>query len=151
MSGKPIREKIYVTYSVYRAVFFSLVTAPAIALFVGFILLSFNNSIAGSFLGEARSYVADTPVDKVRVCLFRKKVEQVQVMESSELPPPLVYKEKCMTTLIDADDWQQSVDSTIRQLYWKVAFLGLVLWCFQNMNFSVVIEKCKAIKNRRGL
>lgn len=151
MTHRAIKEISYITYSVYRAVFFCLITAPAIALLVGFFFLSFNNSIAGTFLNEARSYVADTPVDKVRVCLFKKKVEQIQMMESSELPPPLVYKEKCMTTLIDASDWQKSVDSTIRQLYWQVVFLGFLLWSFQNVNFSVVIEKCKAIKNRKQL
>lgn len=149
MYQRVTKEISYITYSIYRAVFFCLVTAPAIALLVGFFFLSFNNSIAGTFLNEARSYVSDTPVDKVRVCLFKKKVEQIKVMESSELPPPLVSKEKCMTTLIDASDWKESVDSSIRQLYWQVVFLGLLLWCIQNVNFSVVIEKCKSIKSRR--
>ncbi|EJJ8439530.1 hypothetical protein NKC17_004816 [Salmonella enterica] len=151
MNGKAIKEITYFSYSVYRAAFFSLVTAPAIGLFVGFIFLSFNNSIAGTFLSEARSYVADIPVDKVRVCLFKKKVEQVKVMESTELPPPSVYKEKCVTTLIDAGDWQQSADSTIRQFYWNVVFIGFVFWCILNVNFSVVIEKVRAIKYRKEL
>lgn len=146
-----LREFSSVSYTFWRAVFFSLVMAPAIVLFVGFIFLSFNNSIASTFLNEARSYVADTPVDKVRVCLFKKKVEQVQVMESTELPPPTVYKEKCMTTLIDASDWQQSADSTIRQFYWNVVFIGFLIWCILNVNFSVVIEKIRAIKHRKEL
>ncbi|EDT7384231.1 hypothetical protein AL854_004288 [Salmonella enterica subsp. enterica] len=146
MSGKAIKEISYVTCSVYRAAFFSLVTAPAIGLFVGFMFLSFNNSIAGTFLSEARSYVADTPADKVRVCLFKKKVQQVQVMESPELPPPSVYKEKCMTTLIDASGWQQSVDSTIRQFYWSIVFLGFLIWCILNMNFLVVMSKFNFLK-----
>ncbi|ENT8079593.1 hypothetical protein ACFGRM_004645 [Salmonella enterica] len=139
------------TYTCYRAALFCLVTAPAIGLFVGFIFLSFNNSIAGAFLNEARSYVADTPTDKVRVCLFKKQVQQVQMMESPELPPPSVYKEKCMTTLIDASDWQQSTDSTIRQFYWNIVFLGFLIWCILNVNFSVVMEKIKAVKNRKEL
>lgn len=147
MSGRTIKEISYVTYSVYRAALFSLVTAPAIGLFVGFLYLSFNNSIAGTFLSEARSYVADTSADKVRVCLFKKQVQQVQVMESPELPHPSVYKEKCMTTLIDASDWQQSADSTIRQLYWNIVFLGFLIWCILNVNFSVVMEKFKIAKN----
>lgn len=151
MSRRAIKEISYVTYSVGRAALFSLVIAPAIVLFVGFIFLSFNNSIAGTFLSEARSYVADTPADKVRVCLFKKQVQQVQVMESAELPPPSVYKEKCMTTLIDAGDWQQSADSTIRHLYWNVVFIGFLIWFILNVNFSVVIEKIRAIKHRKEL
>ncbi|EBJ4206756.1 hypothetical protein DUG12_24500 [Salmonella enterica] len=72
-------------------------------------------------------------------------------MESTELPPPTVYKEKCMTTLIDASDWQQSADSTIRQFYWNVVFIGFLIWCILNVNFSVVIEKIRAIKHRKEL
>ncbi|EAB2604780.1 hypothetical protein LJM48_004571 [Salmonella enterica] len=72
-------------------------------------------------------------------------------MESPELPPPSVYKEKCMTTLIDASDWQQSTDSTIRQFYWNIVFLGFLIWCILNVNFSVVMEKIKAVKNRKEL
>lgn len=151
MNGKAIKEITYFSYSVYRAVFFSLVTAPAIALFVGFVFLSFNNSIAGTFLSEARNYVADTPADKVRVCLFKKQVQQVGGMESPELPPPSVYKEKCMTTLIDVNDWQQSADSTIRQFYWNIVFLGFLIWCILNVNFSVVMGKIKTAKNRKEL
>lgn len=143
------------TYTCYSAAFFSLVKAPAIALFVGFIFLSFNNSIAGTFLSEARSYVADAPANTVRVCLFRKQVEQVQVLESTKPSPPSVYKEKCMTTLIDASDWQQSMDSTIRGLYWNVVFLGFLTWLTININLvgvkDLIMEKIKAGKNRGGL
>lgn len=148
MSGKTIKEINYVIYSVYRATFFSLVTAPAMGLFIGFMFLSFNNSIAGTFLSEARRYVADTPSDKVRICLFKRQVQQAQMMESPELPHPSVYKENCMTTLIDAGDWQQSADSSIRQFYWKMVFLGFFIWCILNVNFSVVIEKIKAVKSK---
>lgn len=151
MSHRAIKEMSYITNSVYRAVFFSLVTAPATALFVGFVFLSFNNSIAGTFLSEARSYVADTPVDKVQVCLIKKKTEQVQEMEATEPPPPSAYKEKCMTTLIDSGDWQQAADSTIRKLYWNIVFLGFLIWCILNVNFSVVTEKIRAIRHKKKL
>ncbi|UXY13562.1 hypothetical protein N7922_24740 (plasmid) [Kosakonia sp. ML.JS2a] len=43
--------------SLRRAAWFSLVTAPAIALFTTFVLFSFNHSLAGTFLDEARNLV----------------------------------------------------------------------------------------------
>ena len=48
-----------------RALWFSFVTAPALFFFVGFVFLSFNNSLAGEFMEEARSLVADAPPGKV--------------------------------------------------------------------------------------
>lgn len=47
--------------SLRRAVWFSFVTAPALALFFMFIFLTFNNSLAGTFLAEARGLAAGTP------------------------------------------------------------------------------------------
>jgi hypothetical protein len=52
-----------------RALWFSFVTAPALFFFVGFVFLSFNNSLAGEFMEEARSLVADAPPGKVWDCV----------------------------------------------------------------------------------
>jgi hypothetical protein len=58
-----------VVCTVRRALWFSFVTAPALSFFVGFVFLSFNNSLAGEFMEEARSLVADAPPGKVWDCI----------------------------------------------------------------------------------
>lgn len=98
-----------------QIIVFSFVTAPSVALFIVFMFFSFNNSIAGSFLKEARSLVDNTPSDKVNVCLFEKGAPQD--VELTKSPPEPVLKNKCITTLVDAADWQESVDGSIRYFY----------------------------------
>ncbi len=51
----------YVNRMLRQVFVFSFITAPSIALFVVFMFFSFNNSIAGSFLKEARGLITDTP------------------------------------------------------------------------------------------
>ncbi|EFF0561632.1 TPA: hypothetical protein ACNAJK_004688, partial [Escherichia coli] len=64
-----LKELSGVGYTFWRAAFFSLVKAPAIALFIGFVFLSFNNSIADTFLTSARELTGNVPSDKVQICV----------------------------------------------------------------------------------
>lgn len=45
----------------------------------------------------------------------------------------------------------KAIDSTIRQFYWNIVFLGFLIWCILNVNFSVVMGKIKTAKNRKEL
>ncbi|WP_241389452.1 hypothetical protein [Serratia entomophila] len=126
------------TYNCYRAAFFSFITAPAIVLFVGFMFLSFNNSLAGTFLSEARGLVGGADMDKVQVCTFNKPNPNFSDIKN---PPSPVYEKPCVTTQVDAVYWQRSVDSTIRQFYWVVVFFGFVSWCFGNGILHQVINR----------
>lgn len=117
----------------YRAVFFSFVQAPALALFVGFIFLSFNNSIADTFLSSARNLTANAPSDKVQLCLFKQEGQ----------PPKPVHtdKDSCVKTLTDASDWTKSVDKNIRHIYFLIVILGFVTWfVFGGMANQLVIK-----------
>lgn len=143
------------TYTCYSAAFFSLVKAPAIALFVGFIFLSFNNSLSGMFLSQARELTGNTPANKVQVCILKSPKEKTTDTTGIPTPPVYVKPEPCVTALIDASDWQQSMDSTIRWLYWNVVFLGFVTWLTININLvgvkDLIMEKIKAVKSRKEL
>ncbi|MDD7997501.1 hypothetical protein [Kosakonia radicincitans] len=112
--------------SLRRAVFFSFVTAPSLALFVAFGFLSFNNSLAGTFLEEARGLVAGTPADKVRVC-----APPLNTAGEGRVPPP-VLKPLCEPVLTDASDWQRSTDSSIRGAYKILVILGAFTWWLCN-------------------
>jgi hypothetical protein len=81
-------------------------------LFVGFVFLSFNNSLAGEFMEEARSLVADAPPGKVWDC-----IPPHNAPTDDGFPPVPVVKPGCERVLVDADTWQRSTDSLIRQVY----------------------------------
>lgn len=135
----------YVNRILRRVFVFSFITVPSIALFVVFMYFSFNNSIAGSFLKEARNLIDNTPSDKVNVCLFEKGAPQD--VDLTKSPPEPVLKNKCITTLVDAADWQESVDGSIRYFYWSSVIVGFVAWL--TFNFSA-LEELFYRRNRKG-
>lgn len=113
--------------SLRRAAWFSLVTAPAIALFTTFVLFSFNNSLAGTFLDEARSLVAGTPPGKVWAC-----APSLNTAEEGPVPVPPVAKPLCEPVMTDADIWQQSTDRSLRDAYKFLVIMGAFIWWFFN-------------------
>ena len=118
-----------------RALWFSFVTAPALFFFVGFVFLSFNNSLAGEFMEEARSLVADAPPGKVWGC-----VPPHNTPTDDSFPPVPTVKPVCERVLVDADTWRRSTDSFIRQAYLLLVILGAFVWWFCNgLTESVVI------------
>jgi hypothetical protein len=121
-----------------RAAFFSLIKAPAMFLFFLFIFFSFNNSLSGLFLSEARQLTGNAPNDKVQVCYLKTSREKIDVKA-----PVYVQSKPCVSVLIDASVWQSSTDSTIRFFYWNIAFLGFLAWLMLNINFSLVKGKIK--------
>lgn len=115
-------------HACWRAAWFSLVTAPSLVLFFLFMLLTFNNSLAGTFLDAARDLVVDAPPGKIWGCAppLSTPVEKVMPPENGNPggPPAL----RCERTTADAIAWQKSVDRLIRSLYVTVAFAGAFFW-----------------------
>lgn len=110
-----------------RAIWFCFVTAPALSLFIVFIFLSFNNSLAGEFMEEARSLVADAPPGKVWNCIPPRNTSP-----EDKLPPIPSVKPVCERVLVDADTWQRSTDRLIRHFYLGFVILGMFISWFSN-------------------
>lgn len=108
-----------------RGIYFCMVTAPALLLFVMFICMSFNNSISGTFLEEARHAVENTPPGKVRTCA--PPAEQVKTT------PPRLESYVCNSTLVDESIWQKENDRIIRGWYLMAVFISLGVWAFFNI------------------
>lgn len=109
--------------------FFSLVTAPALALFVVFIGLSFNASLSGYFLQAARELVDGAPAGMVNgtVCEPATALYGGEVKSLPEAVPPL-----CQNAVTDERSWQHDVDREVRRLYLLVSFIGLGVWLALN-------------------
>ena len=114
----------------WRAAWFSLVTAPSLVLFFLFMLLTFNNSLAGTFLDAARDLVVDAPPGKIWGCAPPLSTPVEKVMPQGNgiaAAPPDV---RCERAAVDAIAWQKNVDRLIRNLYVTVAFAGAFFWWF---------------------
>ncbi|HDN4658596.1 TPA: hypothetical protein ACIBVV_002583 [Salmonella enterica subsp. enterica serovar Potsdam] len=135
-----LRELSGVSYTLWRAAFFSLVKAPAMALFIGFVFLSFNNSISDTFLTSARELTGNAPPDKVQTCVFKKSKQELS---------SYVQKEPCVNTLTDAKDWSQSFDRSIRRIYWTIALLGFFTWFFFDGMAAQLMLKIGGMWERR--
>lgn len=111
------------------AAFFSLVTAPALALFVAFIGLSFSQSLSGQFLATAHELVDGVPVGMVNttVCEPPTALDGGEVRSLAK-PPPLL----CQNAVTDERAWQHNVDREVRSLYLLTSFIGLGVWLALN-------------------
>jgi hypothetical protein len=107
-----------------RGIYFCMVTAPALLLFGMFICMSFNNSISGTFLEEARHTVENTPPGKVRAC--------ATPTEQDKSSPPRLERYVCNNTLVDESIWQKENDRIIRGWYLIAVFISLGIWTFFN-------------------
>lgn len=111
------------------AAFFSLVTAPALALFVAFIGLSFSQSLSGQFLATAHALIDGAPAGMVNttVCEPATALDGGEVKSLPEAVPPL-----CQNAVTDEGSWQHDVDREVRSLYLLVSFIGLGVWLALN-------------------
>lgn len=111
------------------AAFFSLVTAPALALFIGFAGLSFNSSLSGYFLLAARELVGGTPAGMVNTTVCEPPVVPdgggVKLLPEASRP-------HCENAVTDERAWQYSVDREVRSLYLLISFIGLGVWLALN-------------------
>lgn len=106
----------------WRAAWFSLVTAPSLVLFLLFMLLTFNNSVTGTFLDAARDLVVDAPPGKIWDCATPLGAPPEN--GNPAVPPAF----RCERAAVDAIDWQKNVDRLIRNLYVTVAVAGAFFW-----------------------
>ncbi|EDS3139218.1 hypothetical protein GPD31_004274 [Salmonella enterica] len=149
-------EYVRAVRTLSRVAFFSLVTAPSLMMFVLFITLTFNNSIAGSFLSTARSLIDGAPDGMVinSVCDIpkmspddlsdeksipslsdEKSIPSLSAENSVSHPGSPMYLATCHPGLKKASEWQKETDSTIRQfillLYLLSVVMGLIVsWLF---------------------
>lgn len=140
-------EYVRAVRTLSRVAFFSLVTAPSLMMFVLFITLTFNNSIAGSFLSTARSLIDGAPDGMVinSVCDIpkmspddlsdEKSIPSLSAENSVSHQGSPMYLATCHPGLKKASEWQKETDSTIRQfillLYLLSVFMGLIVsWLF---------------------
>lgn len=125
------------------AAFSSLITAPATGFFILFMCLALNNSLASTFLTQARSLVGDAPAGMVKEC--------IQPQSSPPDPPhakPSALN-TCKLTFIDEDEWKESVDNSIRQFYLTFVVMGLLCWFFANNRQEGLVSWLRELKRKK--
>lgn len=111
------------------AAFFSLVTAPALALFVVFVGLSFNASISGYFLQASHALVDGAPPGTVNALVCEPPAalpgDEVKALAEANLS-------RCHDVPKDERIWQHDTDRRIRWLYTLSSLIGLGVWLALN-------------------
>ena len=104
-------------------------TAPALALFVAFVGLSFNASVSGYFLLAAHELVDGAPPGTVntQVCEPPAALDGGEAQTLTEAYPPL-----CNNLQKDDRVWQRDTDRSLRTLYLLTSLLGLGVWLVLN-------------------
>ena len=124
------------------AAFSCLITAPATGFFILFMCLALNNSLADSFIKQARALVNDVPPGMVRECIQpRSSVPVSPVLKPSAL-------NTCKEVLTDEDDWKASVDNRIQQFYLIFVAMGLLCWLFTNNRLAELISGLQKLKRK---
>lgn len=91
-------------------------------------LLTFNNSVTGTFLDAARALVVDTPPGKIWDCAPPLSAPVEKVMPPGNGNPAVPPAFRCERAAVDAIAWQKNVDRLIRNLYVTVAVAGAFFW-----------------------
>lgn len=119
-----------IVHSLRRAAFFSLVTAPALALFafVVMLMLMLAGSPTGQFIEVARSLVGNAAPGEIMAC--------EPVPQKAEWPPspPERTDVLCKQQPVDARQWIQQTDRSLMDLYLTVSFMGLLVWLYCNVS-----------------
>ena len=111
------------------AAFFSLVTAPALALLVVFVGLSFNASLSGYFLQAAHELVdgAQPGTVNTQVCELPAVLDGGEVKALAE-----AYRQRCHDIPKDDRVWQRDTDRSLRTLYLLTSLPGPGVWLALN-------------------
>ncbi|HCR1943868.1 hypothetical protein ABKW25_20560 (plasmid) [Enterobacter hormaechei] len=124
------------------AAFSCLITAPATGFFILVMCLALNNSLADSFIKQARALVSDVPAGMVRECIQpRSSVPVSPVLKPSAL-------NTCKEVFTDEDDWKASVDNRIQQFYIIFVAMGLLCWLFTNNRLAELISGLQKLKRK---
>jgi len=108
--------------------FFSLVTAPAQALFAFAVILMLAGSPTGQFIEVARSLVSNTAPGEIMAC--------EPVTQKAEWPPETPERTDvlCKQQPVDASQWIQQTDRALLDLYLTVSLLGFLVWICSNLS-----------------
>lgn len=115
------REIFHFIVSAGRVLFFSMVTAPAVVLFVIVLLLAGRGSLTGWYIDDARGLVGNAPAGMVMDCISEKPSPSL----SEGVPPPSVNPEPCTKTPVDAARYAALADSTLLAMWKLVAIVAL--------------------------
>lgn len=116
------REILPFVASAGHALFFSVVTAPAVVLFVIVIMTSQSGSLTGWYIDNARSLVGNAPAGMVMECTGRAEPSPVWRGDS---PPPQYVKPPCIKTPVDAASYAATQDSIMLNLWAIIAIVAL--------------------------
>lgn len=114
---------LYRTTATYRScAFFTLVSGPAIAMFIAFVCLSFSGSPSAQLLDTARNVIDGAPVGKLLVCAD----------DPISTTPPTLLVTPCAREAVDESKVTALWDSIFRYFYMFSAALAFAVWCFMN-------------------
>lgn len=116
------REILPFVASAGRALFFSVVTAPAVALFVIVIMTSRHGSLTGWYIDNARSLVGNAPAGMVMECTGSA---EPSAPWTGDNPPPLYVKPPCTETPVDAASYAATQDSIMLNIWGIIAIVAL--------------------------
>lgn len=108
--------------TIRRCAFFSLVTGPALAIFIAFVCLSFSGSPSAQLLDAVRNIIDGAPVGKLLVC----------ANESISTTPPTPVVTPCLREAVDESTMTALWDQTFRMFYLVSAALAFAIWCIVN-------------------
>jgi hypothetical protein len=114
--------------SLRRVAFFSLVTAPAQALFAFAVILMLTGSPTGRFIEVARSLVGNAAPGEIMAC------EPVPQKAKWPPSPPERTDVLCKQQPVDASQWIQQTDRALLDLYLTVSLLGFLVWVSSNFS-----------------
>lgn len=119
---------INLVHTLRRAAFFSLVTAPAQALFAFAVILMLAGSPTGQFIEVARSMVGNAAPGEIMAC--------EPVPQKAEWPPSAPERTGvlCKQQPVDASQWIQQTDRALLDLYLTVSLLGFLVWICSNLS-----------------
>jgi len=119
---------INLVHSLRRVAFFSLVNAPAQALFAFAVILMLAGSPTGQFIAVARSLVGNTAPGEIMAC--------EPVPQKAEWPPSAPERTDvlCKQQPVDASQWIQQTDRALLDLYLTVSLLGFLVWICSNLS-----------------
>lgn len=116
------REIVPFVASAGRALFFSVITVPAVMLFVIIILISLRGSLTGWYINDARSLVGNAPAGMVMRCLDSEPSPTL----SGDVPPPQYVKpEPCTKTPVAASGYASMTDSTLLAVWKLISMMAL--------------------------
>ena len=113
--------------------FFTLVSGPAIALFITFICMNYSGSPSTHLVSAARAVIDGAPVGKLMVC----------TEEPQSTTPPTLIESPCVREAVDESIVTAKWDSNFRMVYAMLALLSSVIWCLVSATRANIFKDAK--------